>query len=34
MRAVVVLSLRFPGVAMAGGKSDLSGAFKLVHVCS
>ena len=32
MRAVVVLALRFPGVAIAGGKSDLSEAFKLVHV--
>ena len=32
MRAVVVLALRYPGVDIAGGKSDLAEAFKLVHI--
>ena len=32
MRTAVVLALRYPGVDIVGGKSDLSEAFKLVHV--
>ena len=32
MQNVVTLARRFPGVAIGGGKSDLSEAFKLMHV--